>query len=71
VLQSGASTGFLLRPLIINGVDFLATYGIHAQPSSSLTPSFDGMRFVTAPEDRAFFEPKITVSFWSVGPKNE
>jgi hypothetical protein len=69
MLQSGASTGFLLRPVILNGVDFLAVYGRHAQSTSQLTPTFDNVRFVINREDEAFFEPDIKVSFWSVGPK--
>lgn len=69
LLQSGAGAGFLLRPLIINGIDFLAAYGMHAEPVSMLTPSFDHMRFLIKREDQAFFEPGITVSFWSMEPK--
>jgi hypothetical protein len=69
LLQSGASTGFLLRPLIQNGVDFLGAYGIRAQPVTALSPPFDHVGFVISPDDQAFFEPTITVSFWAVGPK--
>jgi hypothetical protein len=69
LLQSGASTGFLLRPLIQNGIDFLGAYGIRAQPVTALTPPFDHVGFAISPDDQAFFKPDITVSFWSVGPK--
>ncbi len=69
LLQSGASAGFLLRPLILNGVDFLAAYGMRAEPVSSRTPSFDSVRFLINPDDEAFFKPDITISFWSMGPK--
>ena len=69
MLQSGAGMGFLLRPLILNDVDFLAVYGRRAESTSTLTPQFDNLRFVINREDEAFFEPDIKVSFWSIGPK--
>lgn len=71
LLQSGASTGFMLRPLIVNGVDFFAAYGLRVEPAATRTPSFDEMGLLISPDDRAFFEPKITVSFWSIGPKHD
>jgi hypothetical protein len=71
LLQSGAGTGFMLRPLIINGVDFLATYGLRVEPASTRTPAFDNVGFLIGPDDQAFFEPKIKVSFWSIGPKHD
>jgi hypothetical protein len=72
LLQSGATTGFMLRPLIVNSVDFLTAYGLHNEKWTPLrTPSFDRVGFVISPDDQAFFEPKITVSFWSIGPKHD
>ncbi len=71
LLQSGASTGFVLRPLINNSVDFLAAYGLHVEPASTRSPPLDSVRFLRNPDDQAFFEPKITVSFWSIGPKHD
>lgn len=67
VLPSGASTGFLLKPLILNPVDFLASYGINVQPASALTPEFDAIRFVA--EDQDCFQPEIRVSFSTIEPK--
>ena len=64
VLPSGAGTGFLLRPLILNPVDFLTAYGLHAEPVSALTPEFDSIRFVTA--DPKCFQPDLRLSFWTV-----
>jgi hypothetical protein len=69
ILQSGAGTGFLLRPLIQNSIDFLAAYGLRAEPSTALTPPFDRMGFAIRQEDKAFFEPSFTVSFWTVESK--
>ncbi len=69
LLQSGASTGFLLRPLVQNAIDYLGVYGVHAQPVNALTPPFDHMGFVISPDDQAFFRPDITVSFWTIAPK--
>jgi len=67
LLPSGASTGFLLRPLILNGADFLAAYGIHAGADSVLTPPFDSLRLVA--EDPDCFRPTIKLSFSAVEAK--
>ena len=64
VLPSGAGTGFLLRPLILNPIDFLTAYGLHVEPASALTPGFDSIRFVT--QDPQCFKPDLKLSFWTV-----
>jgi len=64
VLPSGAGTGFLLRPLILNPIDFLTAYGLHVEPASALTPEFDSIRFVT--QDPEGFKPDLKLSFWTV-----
>jgi hypothetical protein len=69
VLASGARTGFLLRPLILNGVDFLAAYGVHVEPSSALAPEFDTIRFVTEDQYQSCFQPAIKLTFSTVEPK--
>jgi hypothetical protein len=66
VLPSGTRTGFLLRPLIINPVDFLAAYGIRVQSASGATPEFDTIRFVTQDQDHDCFQPEIKLSFSTV-----
>jgi hypothetical protein len=67
LLPSGASTGFLLRPLILNGVDFLAAYGIHIRADSAVMPAFDRLRFVA--EDPDCVLPNIKLSFSTVEAK--
>ena len=69
ILPSGARTGFLLRPLILNPVDFLWAYGLHVEPASALTPEFNSIRFVTT--DPQGFKQGIKLSFWTVEEKKK
>jgi hypothetical protein len=69
MLASGARTGFLLRPLIMNAADFLAVYGTNRPASSGPAPDFDTIRLVTEDQYRDCFQPAIKLAFSTIKSK--
>ena len=65
-LACAGKVGFLLDPLIFDNIHLLAVYGIQAMPPRPIAPRPAAIRFQVEPAYRAYFQDKITVSFFAL-----